>query len=157
MKIIKNNQVNSEYPKRIECDYCKSVLEIDKSDLKVGAFGVYEFVCPICKKTNSIDDGVEITIDNLKFPDHFYSSKNGLDRSPDEIKDEIRRGIQYFRKYPEEYFWFTESGNTQICIRNCSEDGDSYYAITVTKDYYSIDLDYQQEDYDARNLFGVKE
>lgn len=141
MKIIENNSnIKEAYPKRVRCNCCDSVLEIDKNDLFVGAYGAYYTKCPICKNKIIIDDGEDLTLDNLKFPDHFANFANGVDISPDRIKAEIARGVKYLRENPGTWHWFSEFGNTHIGIYNNSDDRE--FRIVVAKGYYETVIDW---------------
>ena len=39
MRLIKSNNIKSEYPKRVFCDECQAELEVEESDVFVGEFG----------------------------------------------------------------------------------------------------------------------
>src|SRR5574344_1281366 len=93
MKIIKkeNEQiVPSIFPFRTECEYCNTELELDESDVHIGSYGLYDYICPCCKMKNTIDDGIDLTKDNLQFPIHYYSFKDGKD-IPDEKKNKVQK------------------------------------------------------------------
>ena len=58
MRLIKSNNIESEYPKRVFCDECYAELEIEESDVFVGEFGCHLFKCPCCGREVAID-GIE--------------------------------------------------------------------------------------------------
>ena len=60
MKVIgqKVKDVQSVWPKRVFCDECYAVLQIEESDVFVGEFGCHLFKCPCCGREVAID-GIE--------------------------------------------------------------------------------------------------
>ena len=58
MRLIKSNNIEPEYPKRVFCDECYAELEVEESDVFVGEFGCHLFKCPCC--------GREVVIDNTE-------------------------------------------------------------------------------------------
>lgn len=153
MKVIKDNLNKTEqWPKKIECDYCGSELEVEKDDVAIGALGSPFCECPVCGKKYYFDEdiGIEmvVTKDNIKFPDHFFHSVDGKDLNSDDIKKYINDGINFFRKHPEAFTYVSGSGNTCVIIQNYSGDNDYY--VVVTKDYYDTYINYKDADYYAQ-------
>lgn len=153
MKIIENklNKDTIEWPVTIECGWCDSKLQVDEEDCHVGSFGMKYCTCPVCGKETIVDDNESfvITKDNVIFPDHFFGFQNGVDISPEEIKTCIDRGITYIRNHPETGVWYTAFGNMFIFVQNLY--GDNEYYIMVTKDYYDINIPYEDADYLAQS------
>ena len=67
MKVITDN-LKKEYPKQCICEHCKSIIEIDESDVKdivIEDFDPRElehykyktkgFICPVCSKETKIN------------------------------------------------------------------------------------------------------
>lgn len=59
MKIIKEGIAPKEWPKRLTCKKCKSVLEYDKKDIKDNTdprdnIPDYYIDCPVCKNQPSV-------------------------------------------------------------------------------------------------------
>ena len=149
-----NSKGNIKFPLTIECEKCGSQLEIDEEDIVIKVLGLPGVICPVCGKWTAVDEledeySVNITKDNIEFPDHFFHSVNGVDLDKDEIKKYINDGIEWFRKNPEAFVYTTGTGNTGIMIQNYS--GDEEYHAIVTKDYYDTFIPYEKEDYDAQN------
>lgn len=48
MRLIKSNNIESEYPKRHICDECEAELEYDKEDVHIGWMGCEYVTCPAC-------------------------------------------------------------------------------------------------------------
>ena len=162
MKVLKNNyetyetkeeeRVVKPYPRTHICDYCRSELEYDKSDLRVGALGAIYLDCPLCRKENMLDDhedSITLTKDNIEFPTHFWhtSKENGaVDCCTNkEIKKCINVAIDYFRKNKDEFAWYSASGNLHVTVFRY--DGDEIYNVIVTKDYYETDIHFEIEDF----------
>ena len=94
MRLIKSNNIKSEYPKRVFCDECQAELEIEESDVFVGEFGCYLFKCPCCGRKVALD-GIERdtppTFKKTFF--HYSATKEGTAQSRHIPDDEIQRMI----------------------------------------------------------------
>ena len=160
MKVLKDNynkenndinQVESLYPKKAVCEHCKSELEYERSDMRIGAFGLYYIDCPLCGKDSALyeEDCLTLTMDNIEFPTHFYHTSVGTGAvnnfNREEIEKYIRQGINYFRKNKDEYSWFCRTGCLHIEVRRW--DGDEMYEVITTNDYYSAEIPFETEDY----------
>ncbi len=55
MRVIKSNNTEPKWPKRVMCENCQAELEIEESDVFVGEFGCHLFKCPCCNETTPID------------------------------------------------------------------------------------------------------
>ena len=55
MRLIKSNNIESEYPKRVMCENCQAELEIEADDVFVGEYGCHLFKCPCCNHNTAID------------------------------------------------------------------------------------------------------
>ena len=165
MKILKDNYIktNNEknikmvkpYPRMHICEQCRSELEYEESDLRMGALGCVYLDCPCCGYDNMLEENentITLTVDNIEFPTHFWHTSKecgAVDCCNNEIvKKEIIRGIDFLRKNKNEFSWMTEYGNLYIYITRY--DGDENYAITVSNNYYSTYIPFESEDYGER-------
>lgn len=157
MKVIENKFNNKEekiiekYPRLLTCEKCKSCLEYNKEDLRVGEFGCCFLDCPCCNQENLIaDEDFTLTKDNVSFPTHFHhcSVENGaVDVCNNErVKEYINRAISYFRKNKDEFAWMTATGNLHIVVFRWAED--ECYEVVVTNNYYDTYLEFKNEDYE---------
>lgn len=159
MKVLKDNSKNITkevkvklYPRKVICPECKSELEYEESDLYEGEFGCVYVDCPICKNDIMLEDNeksITLTVDNIKFPVHFHhvDSENAKERcNTEEIRGELRRAIEYFRKNKDEYTWHTWSGNLFVLVHRWS--GDEEYEVVVSKDFYNMEIPFEEEDYE---------
>lgn len=147
-----NNKYIEPYPRKMMCECCESELEYEKSDIKIGAFGCAYIICPLCGSKNFLDDGeneLTLTRDNIEFPTHFWHTckENGaVDRCNNiEVRNDIKRGIEYFRKNKAEYHWDTQCGNMYVSVRKL--EGDECYEVIVSNNYYSTSIPFEAEDY----------
>lgn len=162
MKVLKNNYGNNPvkkeikkvepYPRKHICEDCQSELEYEENDIRVGALGCAYLDCPLCGYENMIEENentITLTVNNIEFPTHFWhtSKEDGaVERCyNEEIKKDIRRAIEYFRKNKEDYNWYTECGDTHVSVSRY--DGDESYYIIVTNNYYSTHIPFESEDY----------
>ncbi len=163
MKVLKNNYQKTTaeedvervepYPRKLICEECRSELEYEKSDLRMGALGCMYLDCPCCGRANILEeheDAITLTTDNIEFPTHFFhtSKENGaVDCCDNEsVKKEIRRGIDFLRKNREESSWMTQHGNLHIDITRYSDDEN--YEIFVTNNYYDTYIPFEDIDYE---------
>ena len=152
----KKNKVKEElYPKTCVCCGCDSELEYDKKDIHMGAFGCPIITCPLCCEEIILDDeeGLKLTIDNVEFPTHFEhtSKENGAKDycNNKNIKENIRRAINYLRNNKEEFEWFYMCGNLYLSVRKY--DGDEEYNVIASNNFYETYIPFELEDYEAYN------
>lgn len=158
MKVIVNNydennvgtKQTAKYPKPLICDNCKSELLYDESDITIGVYGAGHVNCPLCGYSNMLEDedcDITLTKDNIEYPIHFYHTSKELGAvdtcNNENVKKEINRAIEYFRKNKDEDYWFTDSGNMYIIVFRLEEE----YEIFVTNDYHSTYIPFESEDY----------
>lgn len=137
--------------KKLICEYCGSELEYEESDVRIGAFGCACIDCPCCGKDNMLyeEDGITLTKDNIEFPAHFYHTSKETGAvdccNNEEVKNDIHRAIDYFRKNKDEYHWFTACGNLYVNV--CRYEDDESYEVMVTNNYYETSIPFEREDY----------
>lgn len=155
MKILKNNY-NTVFAEDIEkeliCEMCESQLEYEESDITIGEYGCAVVTCPLCGYNNYLDDGerdMTLTANNVEYPTHFHhvSKETGaVDCCNNrDIKNYIKKAIEYFRSNKDERYWFTCTGNLHIEVSRW--EGDESYWVVVTKDYYDTYIPFEKEDY----------
>ena len=160
MEIVEKNEryelKEPVFPIEVVCEHCDSILKVEEVDLTCGALGLMYFRCPVCKRKSCIYelDEIELTKDNIIFPQHFWHHTNGVDISPGDIKKWINDAIDFFRENPDAFVYVTGSGNTSVLVQNYS--GDEEYVVSVTKDCYETHIPYEKEDYVAQDENGWK-
>lgn len=148
--VVKEKECKS-YPRKLMCENCRSELEYEETDMRMGEYGCMFVDCPLCGYDNMLEDNeknITLTIDNIEFPIHFHhtSKDNAVDRcNLTEVRQDIKRAVEYFRKNKDEYIWYSWSGNLFVMVHRCS--GDKEYAITVSGDFYSMNIPFEREDY----------
>ncbi len=152
MKVIKNNiekelkETKTKFPMKVICEYCGSEIELEESDVGVGAFGVYNFTCPCCGELSSVDDGIELTSENLDFPKHYYHFGDGVHISDDEINKYVKDCINSLRNSTDENFYHTFTGLGDTIIHVTRYNDDENFVINVCKNYYETEIPYTEED-----------
>ena len=151
MRIIvdRNKKTNSEdnYPMIVTCDDCGSDFEIEYDDTYIGALGCRNVKCPCCGYENMVDDGIQLTKDNLKFPDHYFWFGNGVKLSNKETDKYVRDCIEALRKSKNKYFYAARGGTGDTHIFVFRQDEDEEYLIYVGKDGYETNITYEDVDY----------
>ena len=163
MKVLKNNYSIAEtieytkqiepYPRKIVCEKCGSELEYEKTDLKMGVYGCMFVCCPLCGQDNMLEENennITLTMNNIDYPTHFHHTSKETGAvdccNNEEIKNYIRKAIDYFRRNKDEYDWGGHiTGNLYIQVHRWS--GDGQYEITVSNDFYSTEIPFEPEDY----------
>lgn len=155
MKILKNTKNKSEdinsYPRKLICENCKSELEYDESDLRMGEYGYMFIDCPVCGEGSMLENNehsIILTVDNIEFPIHFHhtNNENAVDAcNTEEIRNGLKRAINYFRNNKDEYVWYSWFGNLFILVHKWS--GDEEYEVVVSNDFYSMAIPFEDEDY----------
>lgn len=164
MKVLKDNFTDFEknieienntkpYPRFHICEGCLSELEYEKSDLTMGYLGAMYLKCPLCGYNNMMEHsdeaGITLTKDNVQFPVHFWHTSKETGAvdccNNEEVKECIRKAIDYFRANKNEYHWFTATGNLYVSVDRY--DGDESYEIMVTNNYYETSIPFENVDY----------
>lgn len=115
------------------CEYCAHHFPAT-SPIEVGVYGEFYTLCPKCGRTVYLDDGIDVTADNLKI-EYFSSKENGKHVEFPQIKRWIKTGIEFLKKNPEEYLYYTASGDSFIMVTR--DDGEFYVLYTDNyKDVY---------------------
>ena len=164
MKVLKDNYTQTiteeevkveikPYPRKHICEKCRSELEYEKSDLRMGVLGCMHLDCPCCGYEIMLEeneDTIILTADNVVFPTHFFhtSKEHGaVDVCDNEtIKKEIRKGVDFLRRNREEWDWMTAYGNLYIDITR--HDNDENYVVFVSNDYYETYIPFEDIDYE---------
>lgn len=141
------------YPREKICESCRSELEYEESDLRIGEFGCVYVDCPVCGEENMLVDNehaITLTVDNIEFPIHFrhLNKTTGTAEvcNDEEIKKYLRRAVDYFRKNKNEYDWGGWiTGDLYLQIHRY--DGDEIYTVTVSNDFYVAEIPFEEEDH----------
>lgn len=155
MKVLKNNYNTvfaEDIDKELVCEMCKSELEYEESDIIVGEYGCAFVECPLCGCKNYLYDeryDINLTVNNVEFPTHFIhvSKETGAVDccNNTEIKNYIRKGIDYLRTNKNEHDWFCCTGNLYIDVSRW--EGDENYWVVVSNNYYETYIPFEKEDY----------
>ena len=143
MRVIKSNNIEPEYPKRVFCDECQAELEIDESDVFVGEFGCYMFKCPCCGREVAIDGiGRDMKPTFRKTFFHYSVTKEGtvpFKHIPDnEVQEMIDKCVHRLISEDVEVGEYTMEaiGDTAVYAFKYEDCMD----IIVTQDYYNDTL-----------------
>ena len=133
MRLIKSNNIESEYPKRHICDECGAELEYDKEDVHIGWMGCETMVgeCRVQPPT-------------WKETFHHTSTETGaVDIEDVKIQEYVDKAVKSLcsEKWKPGEFYATETGNLLV-VGIKWEDGVDIY---VTKDYWEDSI--APEDY----------
>ena len=138
MRLIKSNNIESEYPKRHICDECGAELEYDKEDVHIGWMGCEYVTCPAC--------GSEIMVGDQRAQPptwkatfrHISAETGAVDIEDVKIKECVDEAVKRScsNKWKIGEFYATSTGNLLV-IGIKWKDGVEIY---VTKDYWKDNI-----------------
>ena len=152
MEIIKNNYC-SRHPIgftsrwNVVCDNCESELVVDREDTYIGELGCRYVKCPCCGVEISIDDGITLTSENLSFPRHYHSFKDGVKQSNDRVDEYVKECIEALRNSKDKNFYATHTGTGDTHVFVFKYDGDEEYVVYVGKGGYETNVPFEDVDY----------
>lgn len=141
MRLIKSNNIKSEWPKRVMCENCQAELEIEENDVFVGEFGCHFFKCPCCGREVAIDGIERDTPPTFRqtFWHTFVDKSNDTKHiEDDEIQQMINHCVSNLISDDVEAGEFSMQGTGDTVVyafkyEDCIE-------ILVTQDYYEDTL-----------------
>lgn len=144
MRLIKSNNIESEYPKRHTCDECRAELEYDKGDVHIGWMGCEYVTCPDCGRETMVNDQ-RVQPPTWKTTFHHTSTETGaVDIKDDEVQMYVNEATKHL--YSDEWkpgeFYIANAGNALVFGVKW-EDGIDIY---IAKDYWVDNI--QPEDYE---------
>jgi len=143
----KDNPEEYSYPRVVTCDDCGSEFEIDYEDTYIGALGCRNVRCPCCNSENMIDDGIQLTKDNLRFPDHYFHYDNAVELSNELTDKYVRECIETLRKYKDKGLYAVHGGTGDTHTFVFRYDDDEKYFVYVGKGGYETNVPFEYEDY----------
>lgn len=162
MKIIKNvllenNQSNkpqkSVFPIEVTCYNCGSVFEVNESDVEVGELGLYKLkksTCPCCycDLDEYLDAGIDLKVDNLNFPQHYYKfkSKEELGKRDKELINQKVKELLRALKTSHKDFYNAVYSTGGLFINVTRYDDDEEFVVQVSNGYYETDIPFTEED-----------
>lgn len=138
MKVLKNKFDKEKETFKVICEHCGSELEVEESDIKYGSYGIGFVTCPCCgKQTNLEDKELELSVENLRYPVHYYDVKGGIDIADKEIDEWVKECIKKFDPNNEnDWVRWTGSGNTMVFVFKMVDE----YEIYICKNYQETSL-----------------
>ena len=138
MRIIKNGAIKLQNIQQFKCQTCGCVYELDLC---------YEDInCPCChssighqvKFNGDVEEDVETKTPDEVYPEKFYSFRDGLDKSDEEIRKLIRETIEHYKQSNCGYS-MCATGRVLVAVFQSDKDNIDDYQVIVTKDYSSLD------------------
>ena len=137
IKVINNNQ---KY--KVKCPTCNSELEFESNDISENWQNYKYITCPNCEKSIYLNsknyNKVETTLEEIKFPDSFYSYEKGIQINNEQINKWIKEAVTHLKKESEDSFYEIYSGDTAVIVLKY---GDNTYSVYVCKGYYKRTID----------------
>lgn len=95
----------------ITCGECDEEYAVNPY---IGAYGAKYIKCPRCGNEEWFDDGIELTQENIVYPQHFFRfGDGGKQMSDDETTKWVRECISKLKQGDD--FYYINSGDT-LCI-----------------------------------------
>ena len=105
------NKVNPN-AQPVSCEKCGQTTNITADDLTEGEFGCHVWTCPCCKNVNATDSSVELTENNVVYPQHFFDFSNGLKTSDKDINKWVKECVSKIDK--DNDFCYGGTGDTFV-------------------------------------------
>ena len=143
MRLIKSNNIESEYPKRHICDECGAELEYDKEDIHIGWMGCEYVTCPACGSETMVS-GQRVWPPTWKATfDHVCTDTGAVDVLDHEVQEYVNKVAKVLcsDEYEPGDSAITRTGNLLIFGRKWNDGVEVY----VTKDYWEDNI--APEDY----------
>lgn len=123
---------------KVKCKTCRSILQFQESDVEFCSPGGAHVVCPVCGQKVYLPPEFDrlITLDNVNYPKHFYSSESGVEVANGVIQTWIDEAAEYLRLNPEEAFYTIKRGNSTLIVLNFEDE----YRFIVAQDYEEVDI-----------------
>ena len=144
MRLIKSNDIKSEYPKRHNCDKCGAELEYDKEDVHIGQMGCGYVTCPACGSETTVGDQ-RVQPPTWKATFHHTSTETGaVDIEDVKIKEYVDEAVKHLcsDEWKPSEFYVISVGNLLVMGIKWEDDNIDIY---VTKDYWEDNI--APEDY----------
>ena len=143
MRLIKSNNIESEYPKRHICEECGAELEYDKEDVHIGWMGFECVTCPACDSETMVSDQ-RVQPPTWKTTFHHTSIKTGaVDIEDVKIQEYVDDAVKHLcsDEWKPGEFYVRGTGNLLIVGIKWKDNVEIY----VTKDYWEDSI--ASEDY----------
>lgn len=122
-------------PSELTCESCHKVFEEPES--YIGHYGLRFVRCPHCNYEQILNEGIELTPQNVVYPQHFDSYANGVSIKDEEINKWIKQCLSNLNK--DQDFALVASGNTYVMAYK--SDYDCHTAeVLVSKRYESTEV-----------------
>lgn len=129
IKVIKQIKQEIYFP---ICNLCGASLECTHEDTHIGAFGCNYITCPVCQNEIWVEDDEtnnKLTLDNIKFPQHFYDDSNAIHVDDTTVEKMIKDSVRYLMDHSDEASYSIESGDRGVMVTR----DDDCYNISVYK------------------------
>lgn len=134
--------INSNQKYKVKCPTCNSELEFEKEDVLENWQNYKYITCPNCERSVYLNsknyNKVETTLGEIRFPEGFDSSENGVEISDKQINEWIKEALTQLKKEPETSFYEISSGDTAVIVLKYE---DNTYSVYVCKGYYQRTID----------------
>ena len=129
--------INSNQKYKVKCPTCNSELEFEKEDVLENWQNYKYITCPNCERSVYLNsknyNKVETILGEIKFPEGFDSSENGVEISDKQINEWVKKAVEHLKKESENSFYEICSGDTAVIVLKYE---DNTYSVYVCKGYY---------------------
>lgn len=139
--VAKDKECKYFMSKQIKQHYCEKCGGLINGEFKYGHLGQLYVICNNCGENNYLwdEDGIVLTKDNVKFPEHYFSFKNGSCINNDRINEWVTKCIDRLEKNPDIVYTTIGSGDTIIYVTRNADEG--VFVVDVCKDYYETEIE----------------
>lgn len=112
--------------------YCSNCEHDFVAEPHIGADGSLFATCPECGDEVWVGEGIKLNAKNIEYPTHFFSYKNGVEITDEQVNKWIREAASELNKDVDYHFI---SGGDTLVIALKTEENSSECSVFVCKKY----------------------
>lgn len=123
------------------CELCNTCLTFETEDVSIGEGGISYIVCPKCgERVYLYDDAfdLQLTPDNVQYPQHFFSYMGGEGVSDDMVNDWVHIVMKNLKESKGD-FEYSSTSSVNTCVLGIKDE--ESYLVFVMKDYECVEFD----------------
>ena len=124
--------------------YCSNCEHDFVAEPHIGADGSLFATCPTCGDEIWVGSGIELNAKNIEYPTHFFSYKNGVKMTDEQIIEWVRQAASAINKDVD--YQFISGGNTMVIAVKSDEDS-SEATVFVCKNYAECNFKIPRENF----------
>lgn len=131
--------------KEYQCENCGNEVQVEDSELTIGEYGCKYWTCPHCSEKNYADEGEILTADNLVYPQHFASFKNGKQIDAKKLNEWAKEAVAALDKNVD--YAVHGCGNSLVFAYKSDPESNEVEVVVCDNGYYETFVEIPEEKY----------